>query len=160
MELFKKIDPQIQLIGYDKSTGVPIYKLLESYTYKNIIVPKGFITDLASIPRLFHYWISPTDIIEASIIHDYLIFGIPHISKNYNLLYNIDKIFYDIMKCKNNKFIATYSYAGVRLYKTLDKFKCFSKHNLKLCPIEKYNEHLFDEKMLLINNPKFLTNLI
>ena len=37
-----------------------------------ITVPAGFVTDLASVPRLFWGLVSPWDVAKAAVIHDYL----------------------------------------------------------------------------------------
>lgn len=44
-----------------------------SFTYSNITVPDGFITDGASVPRIFWWVASPSgDLFEASVVHDYM----------------------------------------------------------------------------------------
>jgi len=50
------------------------FKLLEPVRYKNVLVPKNFKTDGASVPRVF-WWLFPpnrTDYLPCAIIHDYL----------------------------------------------------------------------------------------
>jgi hypothetical protein len=41
-----------------------------------IVVPTGFITDLASVPRLCWAFLAPMDIARAAVIHDFLYFRI------------------------------------------------------------------------------------
>jgi len=50
------------------------YKLLEDFQYKTILVPKGYETNGANIPRLFWAIYPPnkSDFLPAVIIHDYL----------------------------------------------------------------------------------------
>lgn len=50
------------------------YEVLENIEYYNgLVVPKSFITDLASIPKLFHGIIGvPEDFDEEGILHDFL----------------------------------------------------------------------------------------
>jgi len=55
-----------------RNCGRPIWKLTWSLSYGEILVPAGFETDLASVPRLFWRIASPIDAIEPAIIHDYL----------------------------------------------------------------------------------------
>ena len=64
-----------------KSVKIEIFKaderkvlLLEDLVYKDVVVPQGFICDLASIPRFFWRVISPFDdeVLRAGIVHDYL----------------------------------------------------------------------------------------
>jgi len=50
------------------------FKLLEPIKYYNVLVPKNFTTDGASVPRAF-WWLFPpnrTDYLPCAIIHDYL----------------------------------------------------------------------------------------
>ena len=55
-----------------RNCGRPIWKLTWSLTYGAVLVPAGFETDLASVPRMFWRIASPIDAIEPAIIHDYL----------------------------------------------------------------------------------------
>ena len=50
------------------------FKLLEDLKYKDLIIPKGFTTDGASIPRIFWCLFPPnrTDYLPCAIVHDYL----------------------------------------------------------------------------------------
>ena len=50
------------------------YRVVNNYTYKEITVPTGYITNGANIPRIFWSFIPPnkSDIMEAVVIHDYL----------------------------------------------------------------------------------------
>ena len=51
------------------------FELLESYSYKDIVIPKGFITDGATVPRWFWIVVPPFKPrhLPAVIVHDYLI---------------------------------------------------------------------------------------
>lgn len=66
------------LASEDKVSKLPEFKLLEDYNVivdgMQFTVPKGFITDLASIPRWARWYINPsdTDIQPIAILHDYL----------------------------------------------------------------------------------------
>ena len=63
-----------------KNTGKRQWELYESFKYKAndvslpLFVPKGFVTDFASIPRLFWWIFSPSGekYDEAALIHDWL----------------------------------------------------------------------------------------
>ena len=69
---------QIQHLG---GTGTPQYRLLKPLIYEyrfnggglSIVVPEGFVTDFASIPRIF-WAILPHDgaYAPAAVVHDYL----------------------------------------------------------------------------------------
>ena len=50
------------------------YKVTFEYRYKDVIVPKGYITNGANIPRVFWSIFPPnmSDIMEAVVVHDYL----------------------------------------------------------------------------------------
>lgn len=51
----------------------PIVKTLENICYRGHIVPKGFITDGATIPQLFHFLLPPyCSYGRAAILHDFL----------------------------------------------------------------------------------------
>ena len=50
------------------------YILLEEYRYKDVVVPVGFVTNGADIPRLFWSFYPPnrSDYLPAVIVHDWL----------------------------------------------------------------------------------------
>ena len=56
------------------------YRLVEPYVYEwmheealyRITVPKGFVSNLASVPRILWFYISPFDLGRAAIVHDWL----------------------------------------------------------------------------------------
>jgi len=50
------------------------YKLLEDFSYKDITVPKGYITNGADIPRIFWSFIPPysPELLPAIVVHDFL----------------------------------------------------------------------------------------
>lgn len=50
------------------------FELVEAYQYKNILVPKGYKTNGANIPRLFWCIFAPNspEYLSAVILHDYL----------------------------------------------------------------------------------------
>jgi hypothetical protein len=75
-----------------------------------VIVPEGFITDLASIPRIFRlFFIKNGKHRAAAIVHDYLIRpDFPRVLA--------DKIFYEAMKvCKVKKIRRKLMYYAVRM---------------------------------------------
>jgi hypothetical protein len=86
------------------------YVLLENYKYKDVIVPKGFITNGADVPRLLWNWMPPfkPKFMAAVVIHDYLTeLGNYKKADSYfkELLYNTEKSF------------TTFSmWLGVRIY--------------------------------------------
>jgi hypothetical protein len=56
--------------------GVGIKVKRETNKTETITVPKGFVTDLASVPRAMWWLIAPFDVARAAIIHDLLYKGI------------------------------------------------------------------------------------
>ena len=52
--------------------GVGIKVKRETNKTETITVPKGFVTDLASVPRAMWWLIAPFDVARAAIIHDLL----------------------------------------------------------------------------------------
>ena len=53
-----------------KGVGVKVKR--ETNKTETITVPKGFVTDLASVPRAMWWLIAPFDVARAAIIHDLL----------------------------------------------------------------------------------------
>jgi len=94
-----------------------------------ITVPKGFITDLASVPRIpFIFSLFGDRAHHESVLHDYL-YQTHIVSRK-----KADKVFYEAMKCRQkNGFIRRCMYWGVRLfgyfaYKTgIDRIKELQK---------------------------------
>lgn len=92
-------------LGTDKITGRQRYRLLEPVTWKKgginspfgigVEVPAGYITDLASVPRIFWRILPPFgEYSSASIVHDYLC---EHGSWTGCPRWLADAIFYQIM---------------------------------------------------------------
>lgn len=72
----------------------------EDYEYNGIVVPKGFETDLDSIPRIpFIYAITKGRAVRAAVIHDFL-YRCSDYSRN-----NCDKIFKKAMKDEGVPYI-------------------------------------------------------
>ena len=70
------------------------YVLVEPMTYKNYKVPKNFITDFATTPRLIHWIFKPDSkgYKKSSVLHDYL-----YTLRNMNR-WKADLIFLEAMK--------------------------------------------------------------
>lgn len=76
-------------------------------------IPQGFITDLASVPRIFWTIDPPTDTrtISAAIFHDYLYSCPNNLSR-----YKVDAIFYDALLLGGESRFKSFKYwLGVRL---------------------------------------------
>lgn len=66
---------KVEILLPVKPTEITLYRLLETYKYKDIIVPKGFVTDGASVPRLFWGIMPPVHrYFLAAVVHDYLLY--------------------------------------------------------------------------------------
>lgn len=79
---------------------------------QSLTIPKGFETDFASVPRIFHSIFPPTGRYGvAALVHDYLCVEKPVTRRE------ADAIFYDLMKRHGVKlWKAKVLYAAVRLY--------------------------------------------
>ncbi len=92
---------------YDASRRIWI--LNKDYTYNGIKIPKGFATDLASVPTLLWWYCSPSEIAEAAILHDYLYHTRMYSRKK------CDQILYECVKKTTRKSKAYMIYLAVRL---------------------------------------------
>jgi len=87
------------------------FKVVKPFRFKDIIIPYGFRTDGASIPRIFWSLFPPnrTDYLPCAIIHDYLCD-----KKEYK---KADEYFKECLEeLKVDKFSRTIMYLAVRLY--------------------------------------------
>lgn len=96
--------------------GDGYYRLLEPVYWTDSsgvrqTVPAGFVTDLASVPRLpFIYLLFADRATKAAIVHDWL-YSIAHPREK------ADKVFHDLMKRREvSWFIRIPMYVGVRLF--------------------------------------------
>ena len=91
-----------------------MFRLLEDYVIRGYIIPKGFVTDFATLPRWsLSVMGRPTrgQYQRASLLHDYLI--------KYNVLSRgeADKIFHEILlEDGTNKFKAKVMFLSVSLF--------------------------------------------
>lgn len=94
------------------------WELISPLTYQHpvlgeITVPAGFITDLASIPRICHRIVNPctTGTRRPAIIHDYLYTGISSLTRK-----QADRVLYDALReCGINWALANAMYYTVRV---------------------------------------------
>jgi hypothetical protein len=87
------------------------YILLEAYTYKDVTVPVGFVTNGADIPRIFWSFYPPnrSDYLPAVVVHDYLC-SLGEYEK-------ADRYFKDILKALGtSEFDIFVLHGGVRFY--------------------------------------------
>lgn len=124
------------LYAMDKSLvkGKDIWYTDDAFTYyigpstddKYVVVPKGFLTDGASVPRVFWSIFPPWGVYgQAAIIHDYLL-ETKRLTRDGNspppelLPQEIDKIFYGAMKVAGTPvWKRSLIYAAVYLYHVL-----------------------------------------
>ena len=104
--------------------------VLEDFKYKDIVVPKGFTSDGASIPRIFWSFYPPnrTDYLPAAILHDYLY---PINKQLANCLF--ENILFDLNISKFDIFILVY---GVRLYSLI-------RYNIPMTSYQHFKEKYF-----------------
>ena len=67
----------LSLMSYTDDAGRALFKVTEDYHYEigpgaTIVIPMGYITNFGTIPRVFAWFISPAQLREAAILHDYL----------------------------------------------------------------------------------------
>lgn len=67
----------LQLLDRADDQGRSLFMLTEPYPYRlgpgcTIIVPRGYVTNFGTIPRWFSWIVSPTQLREAAIVHDWL----------------------------------------------------------------------------------------
>ena len=86
------------------------------WTYGEIVVPKGFKTDLDSVPRLpFAYWLTKNASVTGAVVHDWL-YQKGHIRGQPITRKEADDIFRDIMQEEGvSWWRRALIYRGVRL---------------------------------------------
>ncbi len=98
---------------YDRT----LYLLLEDFEFSGVTVPKGFITDGATIPRIFWPILPPVHrYFPAAVVHDYLL---TQVSRD-----EADEEFNICLKELNiSTFRRLAMYGAVRLYANWNKLK-------------------------------------
>lgn len=101
--------PSVRKIGRDE------WELLEDFHVMGYVVPKGFITDGASVPRIFWWFARPSgEIFEAAILHDYLYSGKDCLSGNRS---QADNMFLSTMGMYNVETIKSHLiFLAVRMF--------------------------------------------
>ena len=69
--------PTLKLLPKTDSKGRALFELQSPYVYElgpgsSITIPKGFVTNFGTIPRIFAWIISPAQLREAAIVHDWM----------------------------------------------------------------------------------------
>jgi hypothetical protein len=103
-----------------KPVGKYQFELVENYRYRDIVIPKGYITDGASVPRIFWSIFPPNkaEYLSAAIVHDYLTDIV--IEKKSITFRSVDNTFRDMLIDLNvNKIEVKVLYWSVRLYHLL-----------------------------------------
>ena len=67
----------LQLLDCRDDQGRNLWKLMAPYSYRVgpgccVTVPAGYVTNFGTVPRLFYRLVSPAELREAALIHDYL----------------------------------------------------------------------------------------
>jgi len=87
------------------------FKVAKPFTFRGIMIPKGFVTDGASVPRVFWSLFPPnrTDYLPCAIVHDYLC--------DLREFRKADECFLECLKhLKVSKFTTYTMFIAVRLY--------------------------------------------
>lgn len=104
--------------------GLPEYKITKEFGYFDyryyVIIPVGFITDLASLPWPVRNWIHPDDkrIAQPAVLHDYCcrIHNVPRLIA--------DEMFFKAMKiCKCPWWIRIIFFTSVRIFAIINNKK-------------------------------------
>ena len=92
-----------------------LYLLLEDFEFNGVVVPKGFVSDGATIPRIFWAILPPVDrYFPAALVHDYLLGQVDRDEA--------DAAFKESLKLLNIRRYRIYSmYGAVRLYSNWKK---------------------------------------
>lgn len=114
-----------QLVVAPATTSMKTWKLMRDFPVhirvgvkvQSVVVPKGFVTDFASVPRILHAVFPPTGRYgAAALVHDYMTMTreTPFTRKE------ADRIFYSLMKKHGVKrWKARIMYGAVRLHAIL-----------------------------------------
>lgn len=114
-------------------TKTDLWKLRYPFEFRDITVPVGFITDGASIPRIFRPFLPVWGRWgRAAVIHDYLIYrhriGDPHPSAPTRR--DVDRIFYEAMKVSNVGVIPRWlMWGGARIGSLFGASHSFNDHH-------------------------------
>lgn len=106
-----------------KPFGKDSFRLEYGYIYDDVVVPRGFVTNGADIPRIFWSFFPPNspEYLSAVVVHDYLC-AIASNKKDYE---RADKLFYKALKELGvNKVKSALFYICCRAYHSIKCFFC------------------------------------
>lgn len=118
--------PTLRLLNRTDSRGRPLFELTEPYRYRlgpgaTIMVPAGYVTNFGTIPQWLAWWISPYQLREAALVHDYLCNE--HFNDGYAPTYSgysrwlADAVLYEAMARLGFSWIKRFSvFVAVRAY--------------------------------------------
>ena len=117
---------KLELLGTKDHSGRPLFQVIEDFQYPIgvntvITVPAGYITNFGTIPRWFYSVVAPSEMREASVVHDFLCneqFTIDSAPINSGFSRRVaDAILYDhLRKIGIGWFRASLIYFGVRFW--------------------------------------------
>ena len=96
-----------------------VFILEEDFTHDlkpSITVPKGFATDLGSIPRVMWSIVSPSEIARSAIVHDYLTTGADGVRHTDTPRIEADRFLRDAVREEVGYKTSLLVYAAVRSY--------------------------------------------
>ncbi len=102
----------VAYIGVQPSSGRGLWMFTEDWTYDGYTIPKGFITDGGSIPRVFWFFLNPAGAgMPAYCVHDYLY------TTHTTSREEADKILRDLLEKRGlGTFHSTCAYLAVRAF--------------------------------------------
>jgi hypothetical protein len=120
------MNPKLILLGQTDSRGRPLFRLAQDYEYvlgpgATITVPEGYITNFGTIPRWFAWWVSPVQLANAAIVHDWMCNehfceSIPHNDSGYSR-WLADAVLYEAMARQGFGWLKRATvFAAVRAY--------------------------------------------
>lgn len=71
------MSPKLRLLDKVDQRGRPLFELVSDYQYRLgpgsvVTVPQGYVTNFGTIPKLLSWVVSPIELREAAIVHDWL----------------------------------------------------------------------------------------
>lgn len=110
---------KVEVISPASWYGRTTYRLLENKQVGDFIVPAGFITDGATIPRFLWCLLPPNgSYFDEAVLHDYLVRNYVHSTRKES-----DRYFYRVLKDNGkNKVLSHMLYLGAKIGTFFNKY--------------------------------------
>ena len=108
-----------------KSWGRAMFRTLEPVTSGVWVIPEGFETDLASVPRFAWWFVNPVDpdVAPCAVVHDYLCRQAQYSATGWKERKYADQTFYRCLRKRGVKIRAPFMYLAVRIGALLAKLR-------------------------------------